>query len=214
MVKSPTHEHKLLGFERANDPLFFNENYNGNYNCDQCKKDQSGEVFHCLECEVYDECPTCAKAGSTTPLTLGETAQVLGNFVGSALKRPRASSTKEETPPPQKVPALPPTHLEVQHLSSAMIVDNNTMTLKSAVKVPIGASMISNQPWDLSTIETEPVPNAYMEVTFNKFISDGFVGVGIGNQIWVQNQMLGLQQNSYGYFNDGTVSNSFRAHDN
>jgi hypothetical protein len=44
-------------------------------------------------------------------------------------------------------------------------------------------------------------------VTFHKFnFREGKVSVGIGNQIFVQNQLLGYQQNSFGYYSDGFVS--------
>ncbi len=71
-------------------------------------------------------------------------------------------------------------------------------------KCPDAMSMISQQHWDLSRIDIEPVPHAYFEVTFKKI--SGAVGVGIGNQTFIQNRMLGQQQNSYGYLSDGKVT--------
>jgi hypothetical protein len=44
-----------------------------------------------------------------------------------------------------------------------------------------------------------------MEVKFKAFNKGSTVGVGIGNQIFRQNEFLGHQQNSYGVFNDGTA---------
>lgn len=81
---------------------------------------------------------------------------------------------------------------------------SNTYKLEVGDKrCPDAMSLISQQHWDLSRIDAEPAPNAYFEVTFKSF-SDS-VGVGIGNQIFSQNCMLGQQQNSYGYLSDGSL---------
>ena len=104
-------------------------------------------------------------------------------------------------------------NLEPKLLTPVLLIKNNTFTLRSErlSKCPRAASIISNHPWDLSSIERTPAPCAYFEVTFSKLNNkEGKVSVGIGNQIFVQNQMLGYQQNSIGYCSDGIVSqNSF-----
>ncbi len=89
----------------------------------------------------------------------------------------------------------------------AFAVEGAKYTMKK--KTPQQASMITTQHWDLSKIETEPVPHAYCEFTFHNFNANSRVGVGIGNQIWGANQMLGYQQNSFGYFNNGMVSSNY-----
>jgi hypothetical protein len=71
---------------------------------------------------------------------------------------------------------------------------------------PKSMSVITSTSWDLSGIEQGPVPHAYFEVTFNALHSDGLASVGVGNQIFVENEMLGKQQNSFGYFSGGSVS--------
>jgi hypothetical protein len=96
--------------------------------------------------------------------------------------------------------------LEPRLLSKAFDTDGKLQyTLGNTKNVPQSASTISNHCWDLSKIESEPVPHAYFEVTFDKFNKNAVVGVGIGNQIFVQNQLLGLQQNSFGYLSNGGV---------
>eukprot|EP00029_Vermamoeba_vermiformis_P011688 TRINITY_DN649_c0_g2_i1.p1 TRINITY_DN649_c0_g2~~TRINITY_DN649_c0_g2_i1.p1 ORF type:complete len:546 (+),score=92.08 TRINITY_DN649_c0_g2_i1:432-2069(+) len=102
-----------------------------------------------------------------------------------------------------------PICLEAKYLTPVLRIDKNTFTLNEARlhKCPRAASIISNRPWDLSTIDDAPASHAYFEVTFNKLNDkEGKVSVGIGNQIFVQNQMLGYQQNSFGYCCDGLVS--------
>jgi hypothetical protein len=67
------------------------------------------------------------------------------------------------------------------------------------------ASIISERPWDLQNIETEPMPDAYFEVTFHEFNELSHVGIGVGNQIFTPVKLLGAQQNSFGYLNNGMV---------
>lgn len=71
---------------------------------------------------------------------------------------------------------------------------------------PAHMSVKTSKYWDLSSIERQPEPHAYMEVTFEELAKDALVSVGVGNQIFAQNEMLGYQQNSFGVFNNGKVS--------
>jgi hypothetical protein len=99
--------------------------------------------------------------------------------------------------------------LEPKFLAPVLTAKGNTFTLNKERlhKCPRSASLKSNRPWDLSTIDDAPPSNAYFEVTFHKCnFREGKVSVGIGNQIFVQNQLLGYQQNSFGYYSDGFVS--------
>ncbi len=100
-------------------------------------------------------------------------------------------------------------HLQPKLLAPVLLVYKTTFALNKERlhKCPRAASLISNRPWDLSTIDDAPAANAYFEVTFTKLNDkEGKVSVGVGNQIFVQNQLLGYQQNSFGYCSDGLVS--------
>jgi hypothetical protein len=99
--------------------------------------------------------------------------------------------------------------LVADHLSAngSLKIDSNTYTLISSPKLcPNNASIISKRPWDLQNIETEPMPDAYFEVTFHEFNELSHVGIGVGNQIFTPVKLLGAQQNSFGYLNNGTIS--------
>jgi hypothetical protein len=83
---------------------------------------------------------------------------------------------------------------------------NEYEMIKKGDKVsPRAASMISKRCWDLTKIDEEAVPNAYFEVTVMQ-LEGQYVSVGVGNQIFVQNQLLGYQQNSFGFCNNGQVT--------
>lgn len=71
-------------------------------------------------------------------------------------------------------------------------------------KYPKNMSIITDKYWDLSSIDKTFPTSAYFEVTFHKM--KGLVGLGVGNQIHSQSQLLGHQQNSFGVLSDGTVS--------
>jgi hypothetical protein len=99
--------------------------------------------------------------------------------------------------------------LVADHLSAngSLKIDSNTYTLISSPKLcPNNASIISKRPWDLQNIETEPMPDAYFEVTFHEFNELSHVGIGVGNQIFTPVKLLGAQQNSFGYLNNGMIS--------
>lgn len=98
---------------------------------------------------------------------------------------------------------------DLGHLEHVVAVDGQKHSLKvGANRCPERMSLKTNEYWDLSTIEKQPVPHAYMEVTFDELAPEHVVGVGIGNQIFKQNNLLGHQQNSFCVFNDGKVSAS------
>jgi hypothetical protein len=133
-------------------------------------------MHHCSECMIYDECEKCCSG----------------------------YSKREE---PKKLTNLH--SLVADHLSASgsLKINSNTYTLISSPKLcPNNASIISERPWDLQNIETEPVPDAYFEVTFHEFNELSHIGIGVGNQIFTPVQLLGAQQNSFGYLNNGTVS--------
>jgi hypothetical protein len=79
------------------------------------------------------------------------------------------------------------------------------LEVKKSQRTPNRLSMVSNKPWNLSTIDTCQ-PDAYFEVTFENFNAESLVSVGVGNQIFVQNKPLGDQRNSFGYFHNGQAT--------
>lgn len=85
------------------------------------------------------------------------------------------------------------------------------LEVKKSQRTPNRLSMVSNKPWNLSTIDTCQ-PDAYFEVTFENFNAESLVSVGVGNQIFVQNKPLGDQRNSFGYFHNGQVRINFSSH--
>lgn len=84
--------------------------------------------------------------------------------------------------------------------------DRFQFTVKQSQRTAPHMAIKSNRSWDLSNIDTTPVREAYFEVTFHQLDDAALVSVGVANQIFVQNKLLGDQQNSYGYFNNGKVS--------
>lgn len=82
------------------------------------------------------------------------------------------------------------------------------LTVKEGQRMPNRLSVVTNKPWDLSSIDTCQ-PNAYFEVTFENFSEESLVAVGVGNQIFAPNKPLGDQQNSFGYFFNGQVRTFF-----
>jgi hypothetical protein len=105
--------------------------------------------------------------------------------------------------------------MELGLLSPYSRVDENEIAFDPAMRgmAPQQGSVITNTAWDLSKIETEPVPHAYCEFKMKSFTKK--VCIGIGNTTFVANQMLGYQQNSMAYFSDGSISrNNHDHHDN
>ncbi len=98
--------------------------------------------------------------------------------------------------------------LNEQFLAPVLKTEGNKYSLVNAHdhKCPEKMSMITTKCFNLNEIDSEVHPSAYMEVTFTEIDKKGIVGVGIGNQIFGQNNFLGHQQNSFGVFNNGTVS--------
>lgn len=89
--------------------------------------------------------------------------------------------------------------------------DRFKFSVKQSQRTAPHMAIKSNRSWDLSKIDTTPVREAYFEVTFHQLDDAALVSVGVANQIFVQNKLLGDQQNSYGYFNNGKASmNSLR----
>jgi hypothetical protein len=86
---------------------------------------------------------------------------------------------------------------------------NHYQLTVSDMPCPSRMALIANRHWDLSQIDREPVP--HFEVTFSHFEADSLVSVGIGNQIFVQNQLLGYQQNTFGYLSSGEAAQNVGA---
>ncbi len=146
------------------------------YNCSICKQQKTGLVYHCMECGFYDECSDCFKRVTT------ETDP---------------SNQNEDTE----------MQLDIGVLSRIITKSGNVFELnkQGERKPPQAASMITTKCWDVSQLDFAPVPSAYFEVTFHH-LEGQYVSVGVGNQIFVQNQLLGYQQNSFGYCNNGQVT--------
>jgi hypothetical protein len=172
-IDTPNHNHPLMRIPSARDKRWL---YAGKtFACSKCSKEcQPYRDFHCVECEGWTECNDCLQASSTSPNTVANEAN--------------ASMA-----------------LDLKFLAPAMKVDGHKYALNSikANQCPQAASIIANRHWDLRDIDAKPAENAYFEVTFNKFNQAGYVSVGIGNQIFHQNQLLGYQQNSFGYVSNG-----------
>jgi hypothetical protein len=154
---------------------YFRQKDRGYFNCNRCQKTHYGPLYRCGECMIYEECEECC-----------------------------AGYSKREEP--KKLTNL--NSLVADHLSAngSLKIDSDTYTLISSPKLcPNNASIISKRPWDLQNIETEPMPDAYFEVTFHEFNELSHVGIGVGNQIFTPVKLLGAQQNSFGYLNNGTV---------
>lgn len=99
--------------------------------------------------------------------------------------------------------------LEVKNLKDYLKNDEPNhfkLSVKESQRMPQRLALVSNRPWNLSQIDTCHAVDAYFEVTFEQLKQGSYVSVGVGNQIFVQNKNLGNQQNSFGYWNDGSVS--------
>jgi hypothetical protein len=136
-------------------------------------------VYHCVECGNYDECPECFKQ--------------------------RAKDTHENHSVNTSIEDEQ--QLDIGLLSHFISRSGNEYEMiKKGDKVsPRAASMISKRCWDLTKIDEEAVPNAYFEVTVMQ-LEGQHMSVGVGNQIFTQNQLLGYQQNSFGFCNNGQVT--------
>ncbi len=181
LYTSEHHPHPLLKFPKAKNPLWFSSNYNGSFKCDRCNKNQTRAVYHCVECGDYDECQYCGI---------------------EATKNKSVSQPQDMTMDLGFLPA------------NILKKEGNKFSLSAinARKAPQATAVIANKHWDLSCIDDAPAANAYFEVTFTKLNDkEGKVSVGLGNQIFVQNQLLGYQQNSFGYMNTGVVSQNVGA---
>jgi hypothetical protein len=95
--------------------------YNGNYNCDVCQRDGSGDVFHCQQCS-WDAHPSCAAQNcvSTPDATCLENlgasaAQNVKSMAGNSVEVSEASGSANET-------TLQTSGLEVQCSSIADVV--------------------------------------------------------------------------------------------
>lgn len=146
--------------------------------CSTCKQiPLAYRVYYCPKCE-FVECMECATAS----------AENLSN-----------TNTEE-----------PPMHLELNFMKEYFTnesADRFAFTVKQSQSTAPHMAVKSNRSWDLSNIDTAPVREAYFEVTFHQINDAALVSVGVANQIFVQNKLLGDQQNSYGFFNNGKVIN-------
>lgn len=176
-VKSPDHEHELYQFDKAEGVAWFPSDYEGNFRCDKCKTESGGTVFHCVECGTYDECEKCAS---------------------EYLRDSNANNANNDNGEMK---------LNCSLFKDAMrITDNKDYAVNNSKKLSLACSVVTQKPWDLARVETEPAPHAYLEVKINSCDNGHKIGVGICNQMHMGNQMLGYQQNSFGYFSDGSVS--------
>jgi hypothetical protein len=75
----------------------------------------------------------------------------------------------------------------------------------TASNCPTKMSVITSKCWDIKEIEQKPAPAAYFEVKFHSFDELKRVGIGIGNQIFVQHELLGFQQNSFAWYNNNQI---------
>ncbi len=192
-----------MRFEKAMDPKFFPRAYNtGEFICSICSGTSKGPVYHCVECGEYDECSKCFGAVAASPFA------ALGSLVGASLQGQNNSPKKEVS---NNVMSL---NLNLVGGSFTRDPRPHAYRLITDPKnFPKTASAIANRPWNLSQISQMPANDAYFEVTFDRFNNDEEVGIGIGNQIFVQNKYLGAQQNSFGYFKSGVVRLSFHSFD-
>ncbi len=177
LVHSSNHpQHPLVKLNTVNDPSWFTTDYDTSYICDVCNVLSNGPVYHCVECGNYDECPSCFKQLVTDP-------------------------------PAEEVSNDNEMQLDVGLLSHVITKSGNVYELnkRNNYKVLQAASMITTKCWDVSQIDSAPVPSAYFEVTFHH-LEGQYVSVGVANQIFVQNQLLGYEQNSFGYCNNGHVT--------
>jgi hypothetical protein len=96
--------------------------------------------------------------------------------------------------------------IELGHLQQFFRTDGNDFDFdcRDPMRTPQHCSVITNKPWDLTNIETAPVPHAYCEFKLKKFL--GNVSIGVGNTVFTPIQMLGYQQNSMAYFCNGSIS--------
>eukprot|EP00029_Vermamoeba_vermiformis_P011690 TRINITY_DN649_c0_g3_i1.p1 TRINITY_DN649_c0_g3~~TRINITY_DN649_c0_g3_i1.p1 ORF type:complete len:498 (+),score=71.87 TRINITY_DN649_c0_g3_i1:308-1801(+) len=183
LVHSTNHgQHPLVKLNFVNDSSWFTSDYvsANEYRCDMCRKRSKGPVYHCVECGNYDECPDCFKHVTNDTSTTDQSNQ---------------NNDSEY-------------QLDIGLLSHVITKSGNNvyeLTKRSKKKSPQAASMISRYCWDLSHIDTAPVHSAYFEVTVHQ-LAGQYMSVGVGNQIFVQNQLLGYQQNSFGYCNNGQVT--------
>jgi hypothetical protein len=179
LVYSADHPHPLIHLRNFYDRSWSSTDYDSGYICSICKQQNTGPVYHCVECGNYDECPECFKQ--------------------------RAKDTHENHSMNQSIEDEQ--QFDIGLLSHFISRSGNEYEMiKKGDKVsPRAASMISKRCWDITKIDEEAVPNAYFEVTVMQ-LEGQYVSVGVGNQIFVQNQLLGYQQNSFGFCNNGQVT--------
>lgn len=172
-------QHPLIHFRTAGDPSWFSTDYLSAYICSICNQQNTGPVHHCVECGNYDECPEC--------------------FKQCAKDTHETHSVNQSIEDEQQ--------LDIGLLSHIISKSGSVYEMiKKGDKVsPRAASMISKRCWDITKIDEEAVPNAYFEVTVMQ-LEGQHMSVGVGNQIFVQNQLLGYQQNSFGFCNNGQVT--------
>jgi hypothetical protein len=176
LIETPNHNHPLMKIPLVRDQRWLYGSQT--FTCSKCsKKCVASKDYHCVECEGWSECSKCVQASITSSATTNSKANEINTNMT----------------------------LDITFLASVLIVNGNKCSLDSTKvnQCPQAASIIANKHWDLSNIDSKPVEKAYFEVTFEKFNKAGYVSVGIGNQIFSQNQLLGYQQNSFGYVSNG-----------
>jgi hypothetical protein len=153
--------------------------------------------YHCVECGDYDECPSCV-----TKQHIGGPVQSLSDLKFNLGHLSHVIKSSDS-------PDLGKLKVDLGNLTKFIPSTHGVFSLEvkncgKDQKYPKNMSIITDKHWDLSSIDKTFPTSAYFEVTFHKM--KGLVGVGVGNQIHSQSQLLGYQQNSFGVLSDGTVS--------
>lgn len=167
----------MLSYFESIDPDWFGPQYKSGYTCQTChvKYATTTELFHCLDCKDYNECADCVWNKETKDRTARN---------GTELVLDRGFLEKMF-------------HVAKQGGAYSLVPKTS--------KRPNKLSLITGKHWDLTEIERQPVPTAYFEVKFHSFDTLKRVGIGIGNQIFVQHELLGCQQNSFAWYNNGQI---------
>lgn len=178
-------QHPLVKFFGISDVTWFPRSYReaGFYLCSICKQQKSGQVHHCVECGNYDECPECF-----VHVTAVHEPLSVNHIIDDDLHQ-----------------------LDIGLLSHLITKSGNEYEMdkkgNNELATPRASSMISKRSWDLTKIDLEAVPSAYFEVTVLQ-LEGKHVVVGVADQNCAQNQLLGYQQNSFGYCCNGQVTHN------
>jgi hypothetical protein len=172
--KPANHQH-VMSYFSSFDADWFGAQHNSGYTCQTChvKYDTTTELFHCLDCNDYNECVKCVWHKNAKDVTAKNPQELV---------------------------------LNQGLLAKVLQIHQGRYTLNAtASNCPTKMSVITGKCWDLKEIEQKPAPAAYFEVKFHSFDELKRVGIGIGNQIFVQHDLLGFQQNSFAWYNNNQI---------